>query len=226
MACDTTISPAQENLDSLYPPATVVVKYHNNDWSRTNYIQRIQSFKSDPLKMGEIVFIGNSLTEQGGDWSLKFGMKGIRNRGIAGDVTDGVLLRLDEITYFKPKAVFLLIGVNDIFNLQAGGGIPSSDYIANNILKITRKIKAGSPATQVYVQTILPSTAALTSATQLVNALIKRNGQSGEYEIIDLYTAFNNGQGVMKPELTTDGLHLNDNGYKVWINFIDAWVRK
>jgi lysophospholipase L1-like esterase len=226
MSCDTTISRSNDKLDSLYPAANVVVKYHNNDWSRNNYIQRIQSFKNDPLKMGEIVFIGNSLTEQGGDWSVKFGMKGIRNRGIAGDVSDGVLLRLDELTYYKPKSVFLLIGVNDIFNLQGGGGIPSADYIANNILKIAKKIKAGSPGTNVYVQTILPSTAALTSNTLLINALIKRNGQSGDYETIDLYTAFNNGQGVMRPELTTDGLHLNDAGYKVWVNFIDAWVRK
>ena len=36
------------------------------------------------------------------------------NRG-GGDTTDGVLARLDEIIYFKPKAV-LLIGINDLWN--------------------------------------------------------------------------------------------------------------
>ncbi len=116
--CDTTISQPKDSLDALYPAANTVIKYHNNDWSRNNYTNRIQLFKSEPLKFGEIVFIGNSLTEQGADWSIKFGIRGVRNRGIAGDVTDGVLKRLDEIIYYKPKSVFLLIGVNDIFNLQ------------------------------------------------------------------------------------------------------------
>ena len=37
------------------------------------------------------------------------------NRGISGDFTNGVLARLEEITHYKPKAIFLLIGVNDLF---------------------------------------------------------------------------------------------------------------
>jgi len=223
--CDSTISQPKDSLDALYPAAGTVIKYHNNEWSRNNYTVRIQSFKSEPLKFGETVFIGNSLTEQGGDWSIKFGIRGIRNRGIAGDVTDGVLKRLDEIIYYKPKAVFLLIGVNDIFNLQGGGGIPSADYIAGNILKIAQKIQQGSPSTRVYVQTILPSTADLKLNTQVINDLIKRNGQEGVYTTIDLHAQFINNQGLMRQDLTTDGLHLNDRGYKIWTNFIDPMVR-
>jgi lysophospholipase L1-like esterase len=223
--CDSTISMPKNNLDALYPPATIIIKQHNNEWSRNNYVARIQQFKNDPLKMGEIVFVGNSLTEQGGDWSVKFGINGVRNRGIAGDVSDGVLKRLDEIIYFKPKAVFLLIGVNDIYNLQ-GGGIPSAAYIADNIVSIAKKIQQGSPATRIYVQTILPATANIQANTQQVNALIKSNGQSGIYTTVDLHTAFTNTQGLMRPDLTTDGLHLNDKGYKVWTNFIDSLVRQ
>jgi len=223
--CDSTISQPKDSLDALYPAAGTVIKNHNNEWSRNNYTNRIQLFKSEPLKFGETVFIGNSLTEQGGDWSIKFGIRGIRNRGIAGDVTDGVLKRLDEIIYYKPKSVFILIGVNDIFNLQGGGGITSADYIAGNILKIAQKIQHGSPSTRVYVQTILPSTAELKLNTQLVNDLIKRNGKDGVYTTIDLHAEFINNQGLMRPDLTTDGLHLNDRGYKVWTNFIDSMVR-
>ena len=58
-----------------------------------------------------IIFIGNSITEGGKNWSEKFNIPNIRNRGISGDVTDGVLERLDEIIFFKPKAVFILIGI-------------------------------------------------------------------------------------------------------------------
>lgn len=223
--CNSTISQPKDSLDALYPPPNTVIKYHNNEWSRNNYVNRIQAFKNEPLKFRQIVFIGNSLTEQGGDWSIKFGIRSIRNRGIAGDVTDGVLMRLAETIYYKPKAVFILIGVNDIFNLQGGGGIPSADYIANNILKIAQKIQHGSPSTRIYVQTILPSTADLKVNTQLVNNIIKRNGQGSIYTTIDLHAEFINNQGLMRQDLTTDGLHLNDRGYKVWTNFIDAQVR-
>jgi lysophospholipase L1-like esterase len=216
----------KENLDELYPAANTVVKYHNNDWARNNYSYRIFQFKNEPLKSGEIVFIGNSLTEQGGDWSVKFGIGGIRNRGIAGDVSDGVLLRLGEIIYYKPKSVFLLIGVNDIFNLQAGGGIPSTDYIGNNILKIAQEIQKGSPSTRIYVQTILPSSAELKQNIQKVNELIVRNGQTGIYTTIDLHSQFINNQGLMRQDLTTDGLHLNTQGYLIWTNYIDSLVRR
>ncbi|MEJ8820200.1 GDSL-type esterase/lipase family protein [Lacibacter sp. H407] len=222
----TSSGPTREGLDTLYPSASTVIQHHNNEWSRNNYIVRINSFRNNPLKFGEIVFIGNSLTEQGGDWSVKFGLNGIRNRGIAGDVTDGVLMRLQEIIYYKPKAVFLLIGVNDIYNLQGGGGITSADYIANNILKITKKIKAGSPSTRIFVQTILPATAEIQMNTQLINTMIKRNGEAGIYTTIDLHAAFTNSQGLMRQDLTTDGLHLNDRGYKVWVDVLDPFVRQ
>ena len=41
--------------------------------------------------MGGIVFLGNSITEQGGDWGKRLGWSSLKNRGISGDVTEGVL---------------------------------------------------------------------------------------------------------------------------------------
>ena len=58
--------------------------------------------------------MGNSITAGGGNWSLRLDYPNIKNRGIGGDTTDGVLARLDEVIYFQPEAVFLLIGINDL----------------------------------------------------------------------------------------------------------------
>ena len=69
-------------------------------------------------------------------------------------MTDGVLARLDEIIFFKPKAVFLLIGINDLWNVSPN--IPDIEYIGNNIIEIAKRIKQKSSKTKVYVQTILP----------------------------------------------------------------------
>ena len=177
---------------------------------------------NDPLERGDIVFIGNSITEQGGDWSAKFGRSDIRNRGIGGDVTDGVLARLGEICHAKPKAVFLLIGINDINNWHNKWGIPSPEYVGNNIPKIAKKIHRKSPRTKIYVQTVLPTDLeAVKDAILTVNKIIKANGAKGHYQVIDLYSAFVGANGLIKPELTRDGIHLTAEGYALWVKKLE-----
>jgi hypothetical protein len=63
------------------------------------------------LNFGEIVFIGNSITEGGKNWSEKFNIPNIRNRGIGGDVTDGVLERLGEIIFLNQIPFLFLLGL-------------------------------------------------------------------------------------------------------------------
>jgi lysophospholipase L1-like esterase len=170
------------------------------------------------LNFSEIVFIGNSITEGGKNWSEKFNIPNIRNRGISGDVTDGVLERLDEIIFFKPKAVFILIGINDLFNLYYKKQIPSPEYVGNNIIKIARTIKQNSPSTLIYVQTLLPTNKYfMKSNIDLVNKIITQDFPNKIFEIIDLNTFFSDGKGFLKKELTSDGTHLTENGYLLWV---------
>jgi len=219
---------ATEKLAKLYPTQKIVSPYHN-DWTQKYYPKRIQEFKKEPLEFGEIVFIGNSITEGGKDWSARFGINHIRNRGIAGDVTDGVLKRLDEIIYFKPKAVFILIGINDLFSLRHNEDnralkydkvVPSPEYIGKNILKIAKTIHRKSPDTKIYVRTLLPSRREYIKQDILaVNEMIRKNEAKGYYQVVDLYAQFVDAQGELPAELTKDGLHLNDKGYEKWVNF-------
>ncbi|MBN2166414.1 MAG: hypothetical protein JW717_09080 [Marinilabiliaceae bacterium] len=211
----------------LYPSLDVVSRYHN-DWTQKHYKNRIKDFKNDTLNFGDIVFIGNSITEQGRDWSVKFGIKNIRNRGIAGDVTDGVIKRLNEIIYFKPKAVFILIGINDLFNLHHNEDnrhnlkydkiVPSPKYVAQNILKISRMIHRKCPDTKIFVRTLLPTTREYLKADiVIVNSYIKQFEKKGYFSVIDLYPLFSNDNSEMDKELTKDGVHLNEKGYVRWV---------
>lgn len=207
-------------IDSLYPNVSTNIKYHGA-WTKINYKNRIAKFKNSPLNFGDIVFVGNSITEQGGDWSKKFNMPNIRNRGIAGDVTDGVLERINEITHYKPKAVFLLIGINDLFNLHYQKEIPSVKYVANNIIKITEIIHKKSPKTKIYLQTILPTSEAyMADNINSVNTIIRNYENESNYELIDLFKVFVESNGLIKPSLTTDGTHLNELGYELWVKTI------
>lgn len=160
----------------------------------------------------------------------KFNLAHIRNRGIAGDVTEGVLMRLGEITYFKPKAVFILIGINDLFsihhtedakrNLTYDLIVPSVEYIAGNILNITKQLRQKSPEIKVFVRTVLPTRRDyLKEDILLLNLKIKDNKEEGGYQVIDLYKAFVDKHGELKKELTPDGVHLNEQGYKRWVTF-------
>lgn len=217
-----------EKFKKLYPEQTNVSPYHNS-WTQKHFPKRIKEFMEQPLEFGEIVFIGNSITEGGGDWSSKFGIKHIRNRGIAGDLSDGVLRRLDEITYFKPKAVFILIGINDLFNihqlednpaLKYANTVPSPVFVAKNILKITKEIHRKSPHTKIFVLTLLPTRRAFLKKDILIlNSHIKQNATKGFYQLVDLYSVFLDGNGDLEEEFTKDGVHLNDKGYQKWVAF-------
>ena len=205
--------------NSLYPNENIFIKYHD-DWGRNNYNKLIKKFKKSPLGYENIVFLGNSITAGGKDWSKRLNYPNIRNRGIGGDVTDGVLARLDEIIYFKPKAVFLLIGINDLWNNNSPDN-PSAEYIANNIIKISQVINAQTPKTKIYIQTVLPiEKEKFKNNILIVNEIIKANEKDNPYQTIDLYSIFVNENGLIKKDLSTDGVHLNEKGYDAWVDFI------
>ncbi|GEC72887.1 Lysophospholipase L1 [Flavobacterium flevense] len=212
----------------LYPHQEIVSRYHNN-WTQKHYRQRIALFEKEPLETGDIVFIGNSITEKIKNWDEAFNKPHVRNRGIAGDLTDGVLKRLNEIVYFKPKAVFIMIGINDLFNkhhkedtgkLKYDKIIPSAAYVGENILNIAKKVHRQSPDTKIYVRTVLPTRRAyLKQDIVVVNTIIKKNEAKGYYQVLDFYSEFVDANGDLFKELTVDGVHLNDKGYEKWINF-------
>jgi lysophospholipase L1-like esterase len=213
----------RDSIGHLYPSEDLVIENHD-DWGAGNYKKVIKEFKSNPLNYGDIVFLGNSITEGGKDWSKRLNYPNIKNRGIGGDVTDGVLARLDEIIYFKPKAVFLLIGINDL-RYNDNPNNPSAEYIANNVIKISQVINAKTPKTKIYVQTVLPIEKEKFKNNILkVNEIIKANEKENPYQIIDLYSIFVNENGLIKSGLSTDGIHLNEKGYDAWVEFIKPVV--
>ena len=139
------------------------------------------------MTIGDIVFIGNSITELGGDWGKRLDCSSVKNRGISGDVTEGVLKRLGEITYVKPKKIFLKIGINDLFQDEL-----TPEYVASNIKSIVDKIHLESPDTKIYVQTILPTSnnTSLKAKIAATNTIIKNSIPSIYYQVIDLHSLF------------------------------------
>ena len=215
----------EKNIYEYLPKNTEYLIYHD-DWGKNNYKKLLNQFNSDPLNSGEIIFLGNSITAEGKDWSTRLNNSIIRNRGIGGDTTDGVLARSGEIIDSNPTAVFLLIGINDLYNNTIE--TPSENYIANNIINIAKKIKTSSVNTKVFIQTLLPISKKKSrkfyklynQSIKNINKIIIENQENELYSVIDLYSIFVNNRGQLINKLTNDGLHLNEKGYKLWSKFI------
>ena len=107
------------------------------------------NFRSYPNSKKDIVFLGNSITDYG-EWTELLQLPEAKNRGISGDITFGILERLDEVTEGSPAKIFILIGINDIAR-----NIPDS-VILDNYKKIIQRIKKSSKRTKIYFNTLIP----------------------------------------------------------------------
>lgn len=188
----------------------------------TYYHQRLSLFRLLPSTKGDIIFIGNSITD-GGEWSELFGELRVKNRGISGDFSAGVLNRLDEVAKRKPACVFFMIGIND---LARGLGV---DSVFTNIQLAVDYMKYESPSSRIFVQSLLPVSdqfrkfSGHTSKTDSIlrlNRLLKEAATDNGYTFLDIYAHFTDQEGKLAPQFTNDGLHLTGEGYLLWKHLV------
>ena len=165
---------------------------------------------------GAIVFLGDSITQGWGvDFKKSFDGLKLANRGIGGDTTRGMLIRLQEdVLSLHPKAVVLLMGTNDIET-----EVPA-EAIGRNFQKIVATLKAHDPKMPVIVCRIFPSSASkkrpketILAVNELIAAAVKNDPQ---FTVLDTYALFANAEGDALPALFPDLLHLNAAGYAKW----------
>lgn len=198
----------------------------NAPWDSTfrpnNWGLKVGQFTSYPHSSRDIVFLGNSITANV-EWRELLGMENIKNRGISGDITFGVLERLEEVINGKPLKVFILIGINDISR-----NVPD-ERIVDNYRKIISRIKAGSPATKIYFHTLLPVNSDFTQFKNhynkdehiaFINHHLKMIAAETKITLIDLHPHFLDANGKLDKKYTIDGLHINAEGYKVWAGLL------
>jgi lysophospholipase L1-like esterase len=179
----------------------------------------VSSFEAFPLVPDDIVFLGDSITE-GGPWEELFPDLRVRNRGIGGDTSDGVLDRLEQITRATPTKVFLLIGTNDLYRGD------SEDEIVANITEILDRLKQETPDTEVYLQSVLPRASSYRAAVEALNARLAEVALEHGSAWVDLYAAFLDPEtGGIRAELSNDELHLLGPGYALWKEQIEVQVR-
>jgi lysophospholipase L1-like esterase len=199
--------------DEGLPGAGPIRRY---DWFQKLWVERRSMWaKQRQQDMGAVVFLGDSITQQWDGLAQAFPGLKVANRGISGDTTRGVLIRLDEdVLTLDPKAVVLLIGVNDL------GEEASPETIAGNMKLILAALKAHDPDMPIILCQVFPSSAKVEDAAdpiKAVNALYLA-AVKGDPQIIplDTWRLFANADGDAKPEEFPDLLHPNQAGYAKW----------
>lgn len=192
------------------------------------YDRKVSLFELLPIGPGDIVFVGNSITD-GAELQELFGMPNIKNRGITSDVISGVDKRIEKTLENHPAKVFLLIGANDIsHNLTAA-------QIADRYEALVRKMKKLSPRTRFYLQGIMPINNDFKRYKTMVgkepvipalNAKIKDIAGRYGCTYVSTTEALQDSSGKLKRAYTNDGLHLTGAGYKAWAELLEPYVKE
>jgi lysophospholipase L1-like esterase len=188
-----------------------------HDWFKQLWRERRAAFAADRERdRGAVVFLGDSIT-QGWEHRLEAAFPGMKaaNRGISGDTTRGVLLRLEEdVLAVGPAAVVLLIGTNDI-----GDGAPP-ETVAGNVRLILQAMKAHDPRMPIVLCQVFPSSPSKERPADRIKALnaLYLAAVKGDPQIIvlDTWKLFADANGDARLEEFPDLLHLNDAAYAKW----------
>jgi lysophospholipase L1-like esterase len=135
------------------------------------------------------------------------------------------LARLEDVIIRQPSKLFIKIGINDISQ-----NIPV-EIIVKNILLIVERVKAKSPATKIYIHSILPTNDNVkkeypeafnkNDRVSVVNKQLSQKAKTNKFIYIDLDKEFKDTEGKLNVKYAeSDGLHLNEIGYQAWIRVL------
>ena len=210
--------------------ATVMVAVMALTASAANelYGQRSSLFSLLPVDSTNIVFLGNSLTH-GCEWHELLNNPHAINRGIVGDVIEGVQGRLQPILDGKPAKIFLMIGANDVSHDL------TADSIATATVALVKRIREATPDTELYFQSMLPINNSFgryklmigkEQTIRDINALVRPQVEALGATWIELHSLMTDDEGNLRADFTNDGLHLVGEAYLVWRDAILPYVNK
>lgn len=174
---------------------------------------RRAQFEALPLPAGRVLFLGDSLTEQG-LWHEWFPELPTLNRGIGGDTVHEVHARLDHAVN-APVAISLLVGTNDLSGLGRSREVA---VIAEEFRALVTELRVRAPDAHLVVNSVMPRKATFADQVHALNlryALIARDAGA---TWLDLGPVLSDGAGSLRAQFTADSLHLNGAGYAAWVD--------
>jgi lysophospholipase L1-like esterase len=186
------------------------------DWFKHIWVERRTHWGEQVQRdQGALVFVGDSITQGWGDVGSSFPGVKTANRGISGDTTRGVLIRLDEdVIALNPRGVVLLIGTNDLEENA------DPEISAGNLKLIIAALRKHDPSMPVVLCEVFPSSASKSRPADKIrklNALyLATVADEPQVTVLDTWSLFANVHGDAKDEEMPDLLHPDIVGYAKW----------
>lgn len=181
-----------------------------------------QGIADAPANPTGILLLGDSITAYGdtapNSWATTLGFTPIINGGVPSDTTTGMLSRLPTLlSTYKPRAVFLLGGVNDL-----SLGVPEVTTVSNIKQIISLSIAAGAV---IYVQAILPVASCYSASPNVTNSTITTRNAAIHAGVLSVAGGqwINWGASLTNFDYA-DCIHLVTSGYTKWNNAITPYI--
>lgn len=176
-----------------------------------------RQLRSPARKSAQLVFLGDSITEGWGAvtaFRQHFGRYAPLNLGIAGDMTQNVLWRIEHgaLEGLTAKVVVLLIGVNNL-----GGGFPPEET-ADGVRATIAAVRERLPGARVVLLGILPARRELEHPLRQrileTNRLLESLVEPEHVEYHDIGAVLLEVDGRISPLMTRDFLHPTAEGFE------------
>lgn len=184
-----------------------------------DYVRRRKHFQTITARH-QMVLLGDSMIAF---LSLKrFGLDDtVQNLGIAGDTTQGVLNRLSDLDPLFPTQVIVSVGSNDLVLTNH-----TIDDIIQNIHKIRDLLESKGIPVTIVSMTPVNRNLSISNMDYIqhrtnddlldINRRLKDSLPEAAY--IDVFFPLLDQNGDLSAEYTTDGIHLNHQGYAIYLS--------
>ncbi|MGK7891400.1 MAG: GDSL-type esterase/lipase family protein [Leptolyngbyaceae cyanobacterium] len=134
------------------------------------------------------------------------------NQAVSGETAASMTKRLHVFADTNPDVIHVMAGINDLKN-----GASDRDILMA-LQTLMHQLRQQHPEAKVVIHSILPTrlTHLPSDRIRTLNRYIAYVANREGTHFLDLQPYFTDDQGLLRQELTTDGLHLNYQGYALW----------
>jgi lysophospholipase L1-like esterase len=195
------------------------------------YSQQLALYDLYKLRQADIVMLGNSLTH-GAAWNELLGRTNVVERGIPGDGLDGYMDRMNYVYKLNPKIVFIMGGLNDIYNWVPVEELFSiyvrivENLKAKNIIPV---IQSTTYAAKEYGKDfgLKPeSNFGRNREIDKLNKLLSDYAKKNNIDYVDLVSQISTKDGYLRPELAIDGIHFKPEAFRIWAREVEKVLLK
>lgn len=177
----------------------------------------------------DVVFMGDSITENWKDKRPFFFTEGRVDRGISGQTTSQMVLRMmSDVVALRPRAVHIMGGTNDIAGNTGPMTLQRSEDNVRAMTDIAQRhgIKA--------IIASVPPAASFPWAPQIqprpaiaeLNRRLEHMARETRATWVDYHAVLDDGTNAMKPGLAVDGVHPTEAGYDAMQRLIEPLLEK